>query len=178
MQKYFFIFISIGTLVMLLVMAKTGAPLKTVATPHGIIDLEFACNQQKLAVVMNAWKENGSTNNILTAKINTQLDFIFLLYYALFFNLACKKIAALFSGNFANWGLIIAAGAIGAGLFDILENIGMLLSLLGNINSSIPMATFIFSITKWLLVIIAAAYCIIGGLRLLINQLSKKNQPV
>jgi hypothetical protein len=54
-KKYRLLFLFAGTLVMIVVMVKTGAPLKTPATPKGILDLEFAYNASKAYTVINAW---------------------------------------------------------------------------------------------------------------------------
>ena len=72
-----------GTFIMMIVMAKTGATLKTPATPKGILDLEFAYNQTKITTVMTAWTDNSSINNIRVAKENTWFDFIFIVFYSL-----------------------------------------------------------------------------------------------
>ena len=72
-----------GTLVMVVVMAKISASLKTPATPKGILDLEFAYNTAKTTAVMSAWAPNNSINNISTATNNTYYDFIFLLFYSI-----------------------------------------------------------------------------------------------
>lgn len=169
MQKYFFLFISVGCLLMILVMIKTGASLKTAATPKGIIDLEFAYTQQKVEAIKNVWNADGKSENILAAKINIQLDFIFLVFYTLFLHMACNKLAALFSNEIAKWGIAAATGALAAGLFDIIENLGMLLSLHGFSQPPIPLFTVIFSVLKWLLVLNAVLYCLIAGLRRLVG---------
>ena len=173
MRKYFFLVVSIGTLVMVLVMVKTGATLKTSATPKGILGLEFAYNSNKAAAVMDAWKYNGTANNITAAKINTELDFIFILFYSIFLYNACKIISGVYKGTAANAGLLLANGAIAAGLLDIFENIGMLLTLHGYTNNAIPLATFIFSIVKWLLALAALLYFLIGGGWFLVKKINK-----
>jgi hypothetical protein len=144
-------------------MQKTGASLKTNDTPHGILDLEFANSRDKAAVVINAWAKTGSTDNIQAAKINTELDFIFLLFYSVFLHQFCKSIAGLHEGAVRNAGLILANGAIAAGVLDIMENIGMLLTLQGYINSTLPLLTFIFSVVKWVLALSALVYFLLAG---------------
>ena len=81
MRKFFFPFIAIGSLVMVMVMSKTGATLKTPATPLGILNLEFAYNSAKADTILNAWQPDGKIDNIEVAKFNTLLDFIFLFFY-------------------------------------------------------------------------------------------------
>jgi len=163
MRKFFFLFITIGTLLMILVMYKTGASLKTNDTPNGILDLEFASNAAKATAVVNAWQKSETVDNIQIAKLNTELDFIFLFFYSIFLNMVCRSIAALHTGMARNIGLIVATGAIIAGMLDILENIGMLLTLHGYIYNSITILTFSFSVTKWILALLAILYFLVAG---------------
>ena len=152
-------------------MAKTGATLKTAATPKGILDLEFAYNSDKATIVKNAWQDDGKTDNITAAKFNTQLDFIFLLFYAAFLYHACKMVSGNHKGIVAAIGILLAYGAIAAGLLDVFENIGMLLTLYGHISNSISLATVIFSVMKWLLALAALLYFVIGGGWFLIKKI-------
>ena len=61
-------------------------------------------------------------------------------------------------------GNIIAIAALFAGFFDVLENIGMLLSLHGHISGSIAFFTTFFSVIKWVLAGIAVLYVLTGAL--------------
>jgi len=163
MRKYFFLFVSIGTLLMMIVMQQTGAPLKTKATPYGILDLEFASTSVKAAAVIDAWGKTETSDNIQAAKLNTELDFIFLFFYSVFLHQACRAIARLYKGAISNIGLIAANAAIAAGVLDILENIGMLLTLHHYINSTVCLLTFSFSVTKWVLALFALVYILAAG---------------
>lgn len=147
----------VGTIIMIVVMAKTGALLNTPATPLGILDLEFAYNTTKTDVVLTAWSlQPGSTvDNISAAKINTYLDFIFLLFYSLLLFFTCDKIALI---NKSKTGVSIANGAIWAGLLDIIENAGMLMTLSGNGSGTVAFITTSCSIIKWGLAIAAVLY--------------------
>ncbi|MBL0357285.1 MAG: hypothetical protein IPP72_10550 [Chitinophagaceae bacterium] len=168
MPRYFFLFIAAGTLLMIVVMNKTGAPLKTDATPMGILNLEFAYNSEKATIVVKAWQPD---NNIDTAKINTQYDFIFLLFYAAFLYLGCKMVALSYTGRIRSIGSALAACAIAAGVLDVLENLGMLATLNGHINDTITLLTVIFSIIKWILALFALLYFIIFGVLSLLKRI-------
>jgi len=159
MKKYLLLILLIGTGVMIVVMTKTGATLKTPATPRGILDLEFASNSSKVAIVTTAW----AGDNIGAAKTNTYLDFLFLIFYSLFLFFTCKKIARLSSGWFSNTGLLFAKGALIAGLLDVLENSGMLYNLsFSNGPGIVALLTTTCSLIKWGLALTAAAYCLTG----------------
>lgn len=159
MQKLLFPFFLIGTIAMMVVMAKTGATLKTDAAPMGILDLEFAYSPNKTTPIINSWIQ---TDNISAAKVNTYWDFLFLFFYAGFLFLACKKIATNINGPAAKAGNLIAKAAILAGFLDVFENAGMLLTLNNQGSSAIAFATTFFSVIKWGLVIIAVLYVLTG----------------
>jgi hypothetical protein len=164
MRKYILPVLFIGTMLMIVVMTKTGAALKTPATSNGILNLEFAYNTAKTTTVVNAWVPN---NNIAAAKNNTYYDYIFLLFYSLFLFLLCKKIAVIKNSKA---GILIANGALVAGVLDIFENAGMLYTLSGNASDSIALCTTIFSVIKWLLALTAAVYGVVGLIQLLIKR--------
>ncbi len=173
MRKYFFPIIVVGSLVMVMVMGKTGATLKTPATPLGILNLEFAYNSAKAGTVLNAWQPNEKINNIEVAKFNTWLDFIFLFFYSLFLFTGCKILSANYSGAIQKAGLVLAKGAIAAGLLDIVENAGMLFTLQGNTNNSILFLTATASIIKWILALAALAYLLVFGAGYLFRKIMR-----
>lgn len=156
---------------MMVVMAITSSTLKTPSTPKGILDLEFACDATKASAVINAWDGISPVDNIHIAKINTWLDFIFLFFYSLFLYHACKLLAASFSGFLFTTGRILAKGALAAGVLDVLENVGMLITLHGHLSDSCTMLTFIFSIIKWMLALAAVLYILIAGSLLLFQKI-------
>lgn len=165
MKKMALPFFFVGTIVMMIVMAKTGALLKTVTTPLGILNLEFAYNSSQTTAVINAWKTPEHPHKILVAIYNTIWDFLFLFFYAGFLFLACKKIAANIKGPASKAGNLIARGAILAGILDVLENIGMLISLHGHVSNLVSFLTVFFSVIKWGLAIIAVLYVLTGLLK-------------
>lgn len=149
----------VGTIVMMLVMARTGTPLKTPATPLGILDLEFAYNTAKTRAVINAWLPS---RNMDVARSNTYLDFIFLFFYSGFLFLACKRIGQVIKGPVGRVGNMIAIAALVAGLLDVLENGGMLISLGGQVLPVVSFLTSFFSVIKWVLAIFAVLYVLTG----------------
>ena len=167
MKKYSLLLIFIGTLVMIVVMTKTGASLKTSTTPKGILDLEFAYNTAKTTTVLNAWVPNNIINNINAAKNNTWLDFIFLFFYSLFLFYTCKKISRIITGGFGNTGILIAHGALWAGFLDIFENAGMLITLSGYSSTAVAFITTFCSVIKWGLVVVAVGYILSGLIKLI-----------
>ncbi len=157
---------------MMVVMSKSGAVLKTATTPQGILNLEFAYNTSKTKNIINAWQLSSQPDKLQAAINNTFYDFVFLFFYAGFLFLACKKIAATIKGPVAKAGNYIASSALLAGIFDALENTGMLLTLYGHTSNSIAFLTVIFSVIKWVLAIIAVVYALTGILYWLYKKLN------
>jgi hypothetical protein len=151
---------------MIVVMAKTGATLKTAATPKGILDLEFANTISKATAVTIAWSPHNGIDNITAAKTNTWLDFIFLFFYSLFLFFTCKKIGHISNGSFGKLGILIAKAALVAGFLDILENAGMLYTLSGHISGNITLFTTACSLIKWGLALLTVLYCLAGSIYL------------
>lgn len=155
------IFLLAGTLLMTALMAIHGAALTTAATPKGILDLEFTYNGSRASSVLNAWTDTGTIDNVALTKMNTWLDFIYLTFYSLFFYHACNLLADCFDGPWVIIGRLLAKGAIAAGLLDVVENTGMLLTLNGHLSAGTLLLTFIASISKWALVIAAILYVVL-----------------
>ena len=162
MKKLLLPFFFLGTVAMMLVMAKTGAILKTAEAPMGILNLEFAYNAAKTTPIINSWASIKKADVITAAKNNTYRDFVFLFFYAGFLFLGCNKIAAKTTGSFSMAGRLIAKGALWAGILDIIENAGMLLTLSNQGSSTIALCTTIVSVIKWALAIIAVLYTLTG----------------
>lgn len=175
MKKTNWIFLVAGTFIMMYIMASTGRTLKTVATPLGILNLEFAYNSNKVNTVLESWSPgiSGRTDNIKAAIKNTWLDFIFLFFYSLLLFFVCMIISGAFSGFIQKLGLFLAMGALNAGLLDIAENAGMLISLNGFTSNSISLFTSICSVIKWLLALSALAYILLAGPFFLYKQMKK-----
>jgi hypothetical protein len=164
-----------GTIIMIVVMSKTGATLTTPATPYGILNLEFASNIQLVNDILLAWQKTASTNNVKAAIINTLLDFIFLIFYSLFLNSLCNNIAAKLNATLSVAGKIFAKAALLAGVLDVIENMGMLLSLNSYLNNAIAITTFTAAAFKWFFVLVILLYVIIGGPLVLLNKYNNKS---
>ena len=166
MTKFSWIFLIAGNLMMVYVMTSTGKSLKNPATPLGIINLELAGNAADVQNILNAWDNDISKNSdvIADAKRNTWLDFIFLLFYTSLFYFLCKKLVGYFKPGslWIRLANIVAMCAIAAGLLDVVENIGMLKSLNGNVSDTTALVTAACSTVKWLLVFITIIFLVTG----------------
>lgn len=155
-KKSTFYFLFSGTIIMILIMRSSGSSLITEATPAGIINLEVANTKLKVQLVLNAWQNYSDEVKNLTdvARLNTYLDFIFLLFYSLFLYTCCRCLSSYLFTYFKlkKWLKNFAWLALLAGFLDVFENFGLLISLSSGAKESIAMATALASILKWTLV--------------------------
>ena len=161
MKKSLFPLIIIGTVIMIVVMVITEAPLKKPETPAGIINLELAFDTAHSNKTIAAWT---SANVIGAARINTYWDFLFIFFYSLFLFLCSKKLSAKF--NPGNWkrkaGLFVSKVILVAALLDATENSGMLLTLNGKGSSAVVLITSICSAAKWTIVLLTILYILLA----------------
>lgn len=117
------IFSLLATCCMISIMAWQGSSLKTEITPKGILDLEFAGNESRLKEILSVWQINK-------VYLNTYLDFLFIIAYTWFLFSTCKLIANKRRNKTGVFiGIIVTMLSLFPGLFDVAENICMLIAI-------------------------------------------------
>ena len=122
------VFVLAGTLIMALILAKVGAPLKTENTPLGIVNLELSFNSSYASAIRTDWLYtfSGGMSKVAIAIRHTWLDFVFVFFYSYFLFYGCRSVSESLSGFASMLGKWLSIGALYAGLFDIIENIGII----------------------------------------------------
>jgi hypothetical protein len=142
-------------------MQITGNPLKTEAAPSGIISFELIGTLEGSQFIINSWQKGKMTY----AGINMGLDFLFLSLYSITIALSCLLISVRLPEHwicFKKLGVWMAVGVIIAALLDIVENIALIKLLLGSENELLPVLAKWCAIPKFLMVLLAIVYVIIG----------------
>lgn len=170
-NKIFFTIVCLGTVWMAVLLQITGKPLKTVGTSLGILNLEFAQNANATRQIVDVWERN---NLIPVAEIHTARDFVFILFYSLFLFSFCKWLSKKTGPgmSFKKISNGLSYAALFAGLMDVAENAGMLVSLTGRVSEKITALTFYTSVTKWAIV----AFCLLWIIAGIFYVLFKKNR--
>lgn len=178
MKKLLLPFFILGTVVMIIVMATTGKPLKTPATPSGIVQLEFAYNTKKVNQVFQSWGMGSDHSQIETARINTYWDFLFIFFYAGLLFLSCSRLSGIYRDGtgFNKAGKLLAKTCLAAGGLDIIENGCMLQSLGGNSSNFFALTAAICAGLKFTFLLLAVMYILIS-LPLSVYALFRKRQP-
>ncbi|MBA2249761.1 MAG: hypothetical protein H0W12_06170 [Chitinophagaceae bacterium] len=165
MNKILFsLFLLACTLVVFLQMRPTQRKLRTTETPASIINLELAYDTIHTAKVLTAW---NTDEKVAAAKENTYIDFALIICYALFLFFSCNNLAKNFCGKMGNLGKLLSKAALIAGLLDVVENSGMLITLNGHTNAVVSLVTATCSGIKWLFIIVCFLYIVLAGLLML-----------
>jgi len=158
-----------------LLMRPSSSCLITPATPYAIVDLELSYNQAKAESIKELWESHQCTNSFAitsngskAAVLNIIIDFIFIGVYTYFFIvlivLSQQKVKQR-----AKWTRILIMLALTIGLFDVIENLFMILFLLLN-----SITSYLFAIPasiKFGLILLLITAIII---RMVLKMASKK----
>jgi hypothetical protein len=162
------------TLGLFLVMRIQGK-LETKASPMGIVSLEFANSQERITEIKQAWTTEGMLER---ARTNIRIDYLFIPFYAMLFYTLCGTISVRMKRGWAKLGVLLAFGALVAGLLDAVENLLMLLALRDISSDFTAVLTSVLAGVKFLLLGLAALYVIPLGLRiLLLKAIGKSPDP-
>ena len=115
---FFFIF----SLLLMVSLQITGAPLITRVSPSGILSFEFVGDLSAAQDMVNSWGQTGR----VYAGLNLGLDYLFLLVYACAIGLGCVLVARSLSPRttfLANLGILIAWAQLGAAVLDCVDTI-------------------------------------------------------
>lgn len=153
---------------MVIVMGRTGKPLKTATTPNGIVNLELAYNTAKINAVFKAWQINTPVSKIPAAKTNTWWDFLFIFFYAGLLYLCCRKFYEKYkhAGFFYNTGGLLAKAVLVAAALDVIENMYLLKLLDVHITNAFATACSACAMVKFTLLIMAVIYILISLVKL------------
>ena len=164
------------------VMVFTGASLRTPATPHGIIDLELASDSAVVQNIINFWTNDISNprNLVADAKLNTWLDFLFIVSYTVLLLGLILAVKKYYPQNkfFQVVGRWLISLPVAIALLDIFENTGMLISLSGQVSDSAALFTSVASTIKWVMLGICVIYIAAGTSLKLMRDKKSKGKPM
>ena len=151
-----FLVLLAGTIAMMIVLGRHGAPLKTKGG-YKIGCLELAASRDKASKIVAAWRDNGLHDLVLD---DIRFDYAFIALYTATLALACFYGSILWGELLGGWlaraGMILGWAMFVAGLMDVFENLGMTAEIGGNYAVA-PLVCAVSSI-KWMISIAAALY--------------------
>ncbi len=167
----------IAFILLLIIQFTVMGPIESViksTTGYGILDFEFALIPDVVNNIFTAWGSEGIANEIFA----TSMDFLYLISYSTFgFGLVLIPIRFA-EGKLQEIGLYMALTPIIAGVFDVIENINLLI-MLGNPTSILPftpLVASVFAVLKFGFLFAGIIFFIIAIIVILISRLKKKSE--
>jgi hypothetical protein len=149
------------TIVLNLVLAWLDSRLKNTGGPS-ILGLEFAGSLGRVEEIQAEWGGHGE----YLARLSLWIDFGFMASYGAFFALACATVRDFAARQglrrLAAIGIVAPACAIGAALFDVVENALWLLVLGGHLGEPAPLVATVCASFKFVLIAVAIVYSLVG----------------
>ncbi len=140
-------------------MAPIEAELKS-STGYGVIEFEFAWTSEQINRIFIAWGSEGKKKEAFV----TYIDFIFIPCYSLFMAGSILLVIRNLEGRVQEIGLVMTILPFIAGIFDVIENINLLLMLSddGFIWSLSPFIASLCATIKFSLIFIAIIFFIVA----------------
>ena len=153
-KPLFFICLAL-TIVLSIVMQSVNKQLNL---PQGIISFEFASTPQKASEMLNSWNEQARVH----AGFSLGIDFLYMPAYSLALALGILLASGKHSGWMRSLGAVAGWGAVGAAVFDAVENYALWRVLTGEAQSVFPGVAAICATIKFVLIGLGLLYALIG----------------
>lgn len=143
-------------------MRRHGALLSSFSeSPAGIVSLELAQTKERTDLIVQAWAAHSSQNVVQHAVQNTQIDFVFLVFYSLLLFVLCYNCSLQQSGIQQIISQLLSIGALKAGLLDVAENLLLLHSLEGHRTDLVAGITWLLASVKFVLVAVVILWLMV-----------------
>jgi hypothetical protein len=134
----------------------------------GIVSFELAGDLETAGSYLNSWGEQGK----IAVSLGLGFDFLFPIAYTSFIGILIHKLnmrlwlnTSFFTfGNFLIWATFLA------GIFDYIENIGLINLVLGDMEQHWVSIAFYFATIKFIIILIGVLYILINFLLFLIKK--------
>lgn len=121
-----------------------------------IVELELAGSVERANEVLARWSEGQRFD----AAVLQGLDYLYLVAYALALATACVWAGRVYRGRLAAAAPLLTWAAVGAGLFDAIENVGMIDMMRGPVTAPVPQLTAGFATAKFVLLGLTSLYAL------------------
>ena len=149
------------------IMAPIEAELKG-STGYGVIEFEFAWTSEQINTIFKAWGSEGKKKETFV----TYVDFLFIPCYSFFMAGCILLVTRKLEGKLQEIGLYMTIMPFIAGIFDVIENINLLLMLTNEsfIWSLSPFIASLCATIKFSLLFIAIIFFIVALIIVIIKK--------
>ena len=157
----------LALLISQLIMAPIEAELKG-STGYGVIEFEFAWTSEQINTIFKAWGSEGKKKEAFV----TYVDFLFIPCYSLFMAGCVLLVTRKLEGKLQEVGLYMTIMPFIAGIFDVIENINLLLMLTDEsfVWSLSPFIASLCATIKFSLLFIVILFFLVALIIVIIKQ--------
>jgi hypothetical protein len=156
-KPLFFTFLAL-TFILFAVFRVLDQPLRTSAAPNGIVSYELAGSPAGAESILASWDARAQ----IFAAFGLGIDYLFMPAYSLALALGVLLAAGKFKGLMKSLGAAAGWGAVGAALFDAVENYALWRILIGEITSPYPEIAALCASVKFFLLAFGILYGLAG----------------
>jgi hypothetical protein len=162
---------AIGIIILLVINMVVFEPLANSGFFYGILDFEFAWTKDQILIIFTEW---GGVGMALQAN-GVYWDFLYIIGYAVPLFALILLFTRKLSGKIVDIGLYLSLTPLVAGIFDLVENINLLIMLndTPNFASLVPMIASVTAFIKFSLLLVGAIFFLVVLVLTLIKRFKK-----
>lgn len=161
-----------GFILFILINQFVFASLSAGVSTYTVLDFEFAWTADRIAVIFAAWGAAGMEAQTL----GVYWDFLYIIGYGFFIAGCILLVSRILSGKLQSIGLYITLTPLIAGIFDVIENINLLIMLQNQTNFStfVPFTASISALIKFSFLILGIGFFFMALVLLLISLIKNR----
>jgi hypothetical protein len=133
-------------------------PFLLVGEPDEMVRLQLAGSESQAREIVAGW----SLAEVVDMAFLQGIDAVHPLAYGLLLAAAAVWAGRRLRGRAAQWASVVAWMALAAALFDILENVGMIVMIRGDVDAPVPTMTTAFAVAKLSMLFVVLLYVVAG----------------
>ena len=172
-RTLYVLIITIGAFILfILINQLVFAPLSTLVSTYNVLDFEFAWIADRIEVIFAAWGETGMEAQAL----GVYWDFLYIVGYGFFISGCILLVSRILSGKYQKIGLYMTLTPLIAGIFDLIENINLLIMLQNatSFSAFVPFIASISAVIKFSFLILGIAFFFTALILMLISIIKNK----
>jgi hypothetical protein len=162
---------AIGIVILLTINILIFGPLTYSVYEYGILDFEFAWTKEQILLIFTAWGAEG----MALQAAGVYWDFLYIIGYTVPLFALILLVSRNLNDNMLNIGLYMSLTPFIAGIFDIIENINLLIMLneATTFASFVPFIASLSATIKFGILIVGAIFFLVALILLVIKKINK-----